>query len=102
MITKIIAIDVIKPVIVVELFAKSGIFIRLLLIRMKKSLERKANPAPTIKCQSRSSLIIPRGDRFEPLMNDREPVSRTDMTVTTENNTVYIATCNIRFVFLVY
>lgn len=82
------ATEVIIPVMVVELSALPGIFIKLLFMRMKNNLERKANPAPRMKCQSISNFKIPIGVRFEPLINEREPVSKIDITVTREKSMV--------------
>ena len=86
-------------VIVVELFARWGILRRPLLIIIKNSLAIKAKPAPRIKCQSRISFKIPMGVKFDPLINDRDPVNKIEITVTSENKIVYKITCNIFFVF---
>ncbi|HBI33690.1 MAG TPA: hypothetical protein DEA43_00335 [Candidatus Moranbacteria bacterium] len=87
-ITKTIAIDVMKVVTVVELPARSGILSRLLLIIIKNNLAAKAKVAPKRKCQSKSILIIAIGVKLEPLMKEREPVSKIEMTVTSENKMV--------------
>lgn len=88
MITKTIAMEVTNIVIVVELFARWGILSRLLLTIINNSLAKNAKPAPKMKCQSMSIFSTPIGVRLEPLMKDREPVSRMEMTVTRENRIV--------------
>lgn len=80
--------EVMNMVIVVELFARLGILSRLLFIKIKNILAKKANPAPKIKCQLMSILSMATGVRFEPLIKDLDPVSSIDRTVTTENRIV--------------
>ena len=75
-------------VMVVEVFARFGIFSRLLLTMMKNNLAAKAKPAPRMKCQSKIILTIPSGVKLEPLIKDLDPVSRIEMTVTIENKIV--------------
>ena len=77
-----------KAVMVVELPAKLGILSKLLLIRMKLNLAKKAKPAPRMKCQSRRSFITLIGVMVSPVMNDLDPVRRIEITVTTEKTIV--------------
>jgi len=95
--TNTIAIDVMNIVIVVELCASSGIFNRALLINIKKSRDKNANPAPTMKCQSRIILMVLRRVK-SPLMSARDPVRVMEMTVAREKRMVQKMTASIEFI----
>lgn len=84
--------DVINIVIVVDVFARWGIFNKLLLIIIKNNLAANANPAPRMKCQLKIIFKISKGVKLLPLMKERDPVSRMETTVTIENKRVYIIT----------
>lgn len=85
--TKTIAIEVMKAVIVVELWEREGMLYSPLLIIMKKSLAKKAKKAPTMKCQSKIIWMM-RKKPISPAMRLLDPVRIMEITVTNENKMV--------------
>lgn len=76
-------------VIVVELPASDGIFSKALLVMIKRSLAKKANPAPKMKCQLKIICKMLEGVKLLPEIKERDPVRSMDITVASENSMVY-------------